>query len=640
MRSIVGIALVCTAAPAFAGLPAAYDFYPGSPLQLGANFDPNFVTVAKPPCLKFTVDTASQGAVNTQFKERLVTTASSLRSALGVDASLDIRYLTSRGNASFSYNEAKYFRRDSVSFVITAYTEYGTRNVIAVELLEDAKKALQIGPQTFESLCGSRFVKLERRGASVSAVVTLESVDQQFKQDVATEAAGSGEFGAASASFKVKFQQQMERASQEGRLSVDVLSTGGAGFGALSDLIKQSAVKPGGYSAIIGALGNYIEKFTQENAAPLAYIPADIPGIELAKIDLWPVQREKMLSDLVSEYRLFSTYDSELRGIVNEGDPRSTLISTVKRKQLQGAAANFADYLIKLAAAHRSCLESTSTDLTPCSLPGGRPDPNMIPAPLYAPSASVRLVSISSDNYTGIYWPATQSRGVVSQPDAAATSLLDRARRVEGDQGLPVGLALVIQDPYFVDATASYRVAGLRKGDGSAISLKQEVASEVSITREQLAGDKFISLKGADGLLPSVLLYHEPKPGRLPRLELELPSLIIERQAVARGLAIVAFRQYGAVSGDLDEIVRVRNGGGLSNEFVVGRVSWRLEPTAEAKMKKISIAYLSPGISLKSEASMAVCNADEISTVAQKCVPKTCPDGRPSSMILGCEADR
>ncbi len=636
---------------ATAGLPDTYDYYPGSPLILGANFDPNHVTEAKTPCMKYTADSQPQGAVNTRFSELLTASTNGIRTALGIDSSMDAQFLTFKGSASFSYNESNYKHSEDVSFVLNAYTEYGTRNIISAEVLNEFKD-LPSSPDEFVRTCGTRYVKIERRGASVSAIITIENVDSEFKQEFNTAASLAGEVGPITASFKSTLKIEMDKASTEGRLKVDVLSTGGEGFGELKDVIAKTTLKPGGYDAIVDALTTYIGKFNKDNAAPLAFTVADIPGLNVAQADLWPVQKEHAIEALVSEYREFSSHLAALKAITDDDDPRSQYIDQDQKEKLKNAIPIFETYIQQLAEIHSKCKASTTADLAPCTLPAPRPDPSILPKPLSAPFGSFRIFEAASSPPPGIYWSAAQSAGVFGQPDAASTSLLVRASRIKPSVGAIVGIGFAIPDPYFVDATIVYHIDSVIDSAGATVALDKEYGGFNSYRREDFSNfstgatgvsSEKDSLHGPDGDAPFIAFdteHSEPLNGAQTSdyigIVTRVPNEFLGVQSYVTALA-VEWLYNGVRGGNGKQIIRLRNLASSSKDYTVGSFSWQTKDTAQKETKQVIINYSYPGFVGNVSSKEAFCDKDkEIATVFQQCVPKICYDGTPASIISGC----
>ena len=636
---LTGVSTVATA-----DLPDGYDYYPGSPLILGANFDPNHITVAKTPCLKYTVDSTPEGAVNTQLTEYLFTSSRGLRTALGIDASIDAQYLVFKGSASFSYNENSYNQVDSVSFVIRAYTEYGSRNLNSVEVDPDARKLLAT-PAQFVARCGSRYVKVERRGAIVAAIVTIENVESDFKRSFDAQVSASGGVGPISASFKSHLKTEMEIASKEGRLKVDIVATGGDGFGALKDVVAKTVVKPGNYDAIFAALGEYLGTFNKDNAAPIAFVVADIPGLNEAEADLWPTQKERRLEALVTAYRAYSSYSDQLRSIADNSDARSTLISSAKEASLAAAVPEFSSYLDRIAAAHRECKESTVVDLSVCALPLPRPDPGIIPPPITEPTGGFRILETSRSDWPGTYWPASQSNGVFSEPDADSTSLVVRAERITGSQIGPIGVGFAVTDPYFIDATIICHIDTISDSKGTPVKIDKDVGDLAHFERENFSTfatvgqhPQYLSLQGPNGLIPVIAFYFSDLTAKDSfHLLLNIPLIYpnVELQACARAAATQALK-VGSRDGAGYWFVRLRNAVGDARSYTVGPFSWTLSDGPSPQKKHLKLKYSLPGISKITDNLMSVCDDSQILTVEDTCIPKVCPDGKEATFILGC----
>ena len=165
------------------GDPQFYFYYPHSALGLGLGFDPADTSVPKRPCIAGKKEPIDPGAVGTQFQMTYVKNWNQLNTAMRTDAKIDASYLTFKGNAEYTIDTSSAFEFNSITIVLRAWSDFGRWGLTAdAKLIDEAHDDLQKDPRKFASKCGIRYVAIERRGATVSAVITLASVGTEFKK--------------------------------------------------------------------------------------------------------------------------------------------------------------------------------------------------------------------------------------------------------------------------------------------------------------------------------------------------------------------------------------------------------------------------------------------------------------------------
>jgi hypothetical protein len=225
------------------------------------------------------------------------------------------------------------------------------------------------------------FVSLERRGASVSAIINIANVSHARKSQIGAGSHGGANVSIISASSSVAFQNELNEAVRSGRASVQVTATGGQGLGSLGQIVLSSTVKTDPLTQIAAALGEYMKQFDKNNAVPIGFqaTPLDqLGGPEMA--DLWSDTRQGELKKLVERYRAMAAAVDAIDGIVSGGDPRSVLVDSAKKAELVGAKAGIEHYRDILAKRHTSC-KSARSRTAMCSMPPDTaPDLTIIPA--------------------------------------------------------------------------------------------------------------------------------------------------------------------------------------------------------------------------------------------------------------------
>lgn len=345
-----------------------YDFYPQTVFYLGAGFDPSNLTLAKPMVLNFTEQATSAGAEETSFGTSLVRNASQLKSALKVDLSIDASYLIFKGSASFSMDETATSSADSASIVLTASARYGRRVMKDPQLTPLAQRLLDAKDHPgFARQFGTHYVAIEHRGASVSAIFTISDLSSSTRSVLSASVEGGGGWGPLKASAKAAVSSELQRASQERRLDVRVVATGGTGFSELDSLIR-SLSSANILSDAEDALGKYVKTFTPETSAPIGFSIGEFASFGLrVDNDLYSEEKERCLLDLVTEYRQMDAVRQRIGSLLDGIDPYAPFLSAEQRQQLPEYQRACRDYQTVLATVHKQCLQSSN--LQDCRTP-------------------------------------------------------------------------------------------------------------------------------------------------------------------------------------------------------------------------------------------------------------------------------
>jgi hypothetical protein len=435
--------------------PTYYAYSPQTVMSLGYGFSVEDLSKQKQRCVDFDLDTLDNGALGTLATIQMVSSATQLKKALGVDVAVDVSYLFFHGSSSFNYSEENLFREQDATLVLKFSTEYGRVGMKHQQLTKDAQALLTASQFTaFESMCGSQMVIVEHRGATVAAIVTLRNIDSAIKANYSGSLSGGMDLGFMSGSMSASLRGEMQQASQDGRLEIQVVSTGGNGFADLSSTVKAAAgSQANAFDKIVDALGDYIAKFSKDNAAPIGFSVGPMIGYAQAKENLWNVRKQVLLADIVEEYRHYDSVLNDFDSIVRHQDPRAELYSHDQIKQLEDLRKPLGQYLDALAVIHEACKAAQTTELVKCNQPATKPTVPTFYEPIIPPSNFVTLM------VDGKLWTRGQARAVFGDPGGG--SLLDRVRRrqpeakqatrvivIESNKILDVALRLGRGDPY------------------------------------------------------------------------------------------------------------------------------------------------------------------------------------------------
>jgi hypothetical protein len=424
LAAVMGVIVSRASAQIIEADPIFYSFHPRSAMSLGVGFTPNDVARPKIRCIEAASLPLEPGALFTQFSTTLVTNSEQLRQALSIDAKIDASYLSFGGGANFSFSDSSAFSSDAITVIISATTEFGRIALGPPKLTPTAAAVLKDGAK-FANTCGTRFVQIEHRGAAVYTIVTLSSVTNEDQSAIKAGLAAHGGWGPLNGSAATNFQNELSRAAHSGRLSVQVVATGGSGFGSLSDLIVAASTKSNSLDEIKKALGNFLKDFKAENAAPIGYQVAsmELLGWNPSSVNLWNEYKERKLRTIVAIYRHETTTIDQINSIISDAhpDPRAALMSKEAIAALKAALPKLEEYQRALALAHTSCKADVSSAGDKCKLPE-RPTASIDALPsIPDPPASVWTVITDAGPLDPI-----QSRAIIEvQP---FSPLLPRAR--------------------------------------------------------------------------------------------------------------------------------------------------------------------------------------------------------------------
>ena len=395
------IATLVTAIP-LSGQENFYGYHPMGTMALGVGLNPNDLSQVKMPCIFFeTVANEAGGAQNTQYEAVLVRDHESLKRTLGIDAKVDASYLAFSGGATFSYNSRQAFDRNALTYVISARTEYGNRRLRNPQLTPAAQQLLAAERHAdFRNRCGSLYVVEERRGAAVHVILRITDVDASMVESQSAGVKASGGIGAFSASADIQFKEQLERAASAGRLDIQVVATGGAGFGGLAELVRAASARTDALTAIQSALATYIGQFNLQNAAATGFHLASMEDFDWnpAFSNPWPATRQRRLEALTMRFRAASDTVAEIIAILNHSDSRWTLFQGDQEVKLRQARDVYEAFIDGLQDAHRRCKENPQAGIEICQIPSesSLPGPAIFPELPARPTMTVAVTANGS----------------------------------------------------------------------------------------------------------------------------------------------------------------------------------------------------------------------------------------------------
>lgn len=341
-----------------------YRYHPRLTLALGRGFSPNDLFAAKEGCIDFVPVRLDPGPPLTTFSQTYVTSERSLYESIGYELRAEAAVLDAKARTGIQTTTARTTDAHSVMVVVNATTDFGRWGMKAgAALTEDAKRRVA-DPAGFAKFCGTEFVSIERRGASVSAILTVNTRTDALKRALELSLRGAATYGPISASVQQRFNSELKRSAREGRLSVDIVSTGGIGLGGLNSVVIAQAATDAGLDAVKKSLAEYLKSFSESNAAAVEYVTASMEqfGWDRSGYVEEPIDYPRLIA--ISEefqrasarLRLIEDLErsgSRLRPLIGDGNAK--LISSYMKPTLRR-------YLDRLRDAHEACKRNREDD--------------------------------------------------------------------------------------------------------------------------------------------------------------------------------------------------------------------------------------------------------------------------------------
>jgi hypothetical protein len=300
-----------------------------------------------------------------------------------------------KGGANFSFRYTASSSDDSATVIVNAVSEFGRKALVRPRLTIEAQNL--VGDSAlFARTCGSRFVNIERRGASVSAILTIRGMTKEEKTSISSGVSGEGGWGPLSASASAKFEAELAKAVKTGRADIQVVATGGNGFGGLGDTVKALASLPESLPAIQSALSVYITQFNSGNAVPIGFWVESMEavGFKPSVDDIWTLQLERKLRALVTAYRETSAALVSASSIAHKTDVRSALMSEGEIAAMTAATTDWESKLDEIAEAYQKCkIPDLSNHHYQCNLVAAPSNLSLVPPVPVGPSALFRVLA-------------------------------------------------------------------------------------------------------------------------------------------------------------------------------------------------------------------------------------------------------
>ena len=183
-----------------------------------------------------------------------------------------------------------------------------------------------------------------------------------------------------------------DKSDRERRISIQVVSTSGEGFGKLDSLVSQDLSEKNVFANIQKGLSDYIKTFTKDNAAPIGFSVGPMLGLAEAEDDLWSLEKERLLTSVVDEYRADDRHLAAINAILSGNDLRSTVYTEQQLQQLRDVVDPLNDYMAQLANIHGACKAAKVSKLSVCAMPKKRPSIPTFLQPISRPTGNWYVV--------------------------------------------------------------------------------------------------------------------------------------------------------------------------------------------------------------------------------------------------------
>jgi len=360
--------------------PRFYRYHPRSTLALGRNFDPRDVTDSKPVAIDAQGEWLDQGAPSSSIQAYYARNRRELNITVKRDLHIDMRYLTANAQGTYDFDSVSKFTSDSISVVLIATADFGREALKAgAALTEQAQTELAENPVGFARKYGTRYVSQQRRGAHLTALVTISALDRSTKTEFTSTFQGGGGIGSFSAKAKAVFNRMVESASKQSRLQIDVRAVGGNGPSDLAQVLTGFAANssdPFGDMSV--RLRAALAGFTKENSAVIEYTVSSMSnfGLDDTVLPPWHDNQEEQLHRLVEDYRNTLRDLAVIESYETGEGPYPRLFPDYMSSAIWGADTleearrAVEDYSEAVKQTHRACLAASSIE--PCDFPAGR----------------------------------------------------------------------------------------------------------------------------------------------------------------------------------------------------------------------------------------------------------------------------
>ncbi|QND46964.1 hypothetical protein HB780_14590 [Rhizobium lusitanum] len=263
-----------------------YGYIPDATIYLGSGFDPLYPQRTFPQCIASTAEcqlgalganvclsTNSQQqsepdhkfGVATTFSIKQISSKYEFFKEVNISLALSGSYGPFSAAGSFSSFSMDEVKEDSLTWMVTAKSHYGSFGMQQPKLNDEAAKIKQ--PLDLIAKCGVGYVSQVDRGVIAAAVFSIYNLDEKHRSEI--RASLSAGFSAGfSASGSASYSEIVRQAMQYGSMSIRVYTVGGEGTPGLANLVIDD---PTNLTDIKKTLSDYVSKQDKTRAAIIGF---------------------------------------------------------------------------------------------------------------------------------------------------------------------------------------------------------------------------------------------------------------------------------------------------------------------------------------------------------------------------------
>ena len=204
-------------------------------------------------------------APGTTFDVRQIKSKYDYFHELNVTASLSGNYGAFGGSASFSFHSLDDLDENSVSWAITAKSDFGSFT-LSQPSLSPPYSSLK-GIKLLDT-CGPEYIAEVDRGVLASVLYTFHSQSEQKLQEVSASLSAGIQAGGWGANGSTSLHDFMKSMSSYGQVTVNVIAIGGKGVSALQHLVE---IDPTDLDQVRKDLAKYVNDETVERSTILGF---------------------------------------------------------------------------------------------------------------------------------------------------------------------------------------------------------------------------------------------------------------------------------------------------------------------------------------------------------------------------------
>lgn len=325
--------------------------------RLGAGVNASNPGESYPYCFDFKSRFVPGSAGTSLFKTSLIKTRKEFLKALNVSASAAGKYAFFSGSATASVDEKYAFTSDSLTWMVYLQSDLGRSEIYDEALKSEPQNLInQKKFSEFLTRCGAELVTQEQRSVLVAAVFYVQNLSAQQRALLEAKFSGSASTGAWSADASSQFRSFVEEASRNSRVTLDVLTIGGAGASDLAPLFTDY----GDLTTVSAILRNYVAKMTFDTATATSYVTTNMSryGWKGNTIDVGI--QDSAIADYYLLYRDVDSIKQRAYGYVSGDLLGSIKLTDSQRNHVKTLYANSDVLVNSIIDTARKCRENAS----------------------------------------------------------------------------------------------------------------------------------------------------------------------------------------------------------------------------------------------------------------------------------------